>query len=957
MLKRFANNKNKAILVLLQQGFAIAMVVILLIIITGSCIKTADGDREFVNVNFFETEKDFQKSETFRYLFLDDINGLGRYLTICKQFENHGEFDKNKTIDLLQYVNRRELNASEISSNGALEYRIGDLINWHEVDGLETRVSNQTALNDEYSDRYYEIIERYLPADQESLEKKDLFQILFQAGIVDENCNELTSEIRYPYNDSNVEVTIEEAYDDEYDEYEENYDTDYASEETTEVEVYDADGNVTTTVSESSEADTAENYGAIGGDFNEDGTLKDPEAEAERRRIEHCNEKAKAIVAEYVINAAGDLASNYGHYCEVEDYYKENNSFKYLYIQNGEKENFYTNCTGKESAKELVKAFKTAMKTGTGSYIKYDFDKDDIETVNYDADDKNHTNIRNTLHEYDYSFQGNGTLYVAYINSNEESNLLDGCDLLKNTKYSQSAKVYSQIKPHITDYAIGMLCCMVAFFVCFLVWTCLVGYRKEEEGEGEEKKTVYRAVRAEELTGFDKWYTGIAFGIACFIEIIVFLGMMFLILDGYLDGNLGVLSSDELIGCSILLTVLLVAGFQFFWASLVRRLRAHTIFKNSVIYHLYLFIKKSKDFLFRITFGLIIKVFKKIGAFFKKILYMISDTNMWVRLWVPYFLFLLANLILISIGYAMTDFILLGIIFAFLFDMGVGFFLMKDAKEKDTILEGINRIADGEITYQLKPDEMHGENALFAEAVNRIGDGIHEAVEISMKDERLKADLITNVSHDIKTPLTSIINYVDLLKRIDIQDEKAKEYLQILDEKSQRLKQLTLDLVEASKISSGNIVLHFEDIKVKDLMLQVAGEFADKFEEKQLTLVANFPEDAVFIKADSRRMWRVMENLFNNIYKYAMPGTRVYLDVEKKDKVWITVKNISAQELNIKADELTERFIRGDVSRSTEGSGLGLSIAKSLVEAQNGSFRIVLDGDLFKVHICFEVEV
>ena len=931
MLKRFANNKNKAILVLLQQGFAVAMIVILLTIITGSCIKTADGDREFVNVNFFETEKDFQKSETFRYLFLEDINGLGRYLTICKQFENHGEFDKNKTIDLLQYVNRRELNASEISSNGVLEYRIGDLINWHEVDGLETRVSNQVAPDDEYSDRYYEIIERYLPADQESLEKKDLFQILLQAGIVDENCNELTSEIRYPYDDSDFEVTIEEPYD-EYEGYEESYDTDYASEKTTTVEVYDDDGNVMTTVSESSEAD------------------------AERRKLKHCNEKAKAIVAEYIINAAGDLASNYDHYCEVEDYYKENNSFKYFYIPNGEKDNFYTNCTGKESAKELVKAFKKAMKTGTGSYVKYDFDKDEIETVNYDADDKNHTNIRNILHGYDYSFQGNGTLYVAYINSNEESNLLDGCDLIKNTKYSQSAKVYSQIKPHITDYAIGMLCCMVAFFVCFLVWTCLVGYRKEAEEEGEEKKIVYRAIRAEELTGFDKWYTGIAFGIACFIEISIFLVMMLFILDGYIDGSLAMLSSDELIGCSILLTVLLVSGFQFFWASFVRRLRAHTIFKNSIIYHLYLFLKKGKDFLFQITFGLIIKVCKKIGSFFKKILYMISDTNMWVRLWGPYFLYLLANLILISIGYAMTDFILLGIIFAFLFDMGVGFFLMKDAKEKDTILEGINRIADGEITYQLKPDEMHGENALFAEAVNRIGDGIHEAVEISMKDERLKADLITNVSHDIKTPLTSIINYVDLLKRIDIQDEKAKEYLQILDEKSQRLKQLTLDLVEASKISSGNIVLHFEDIKVKDLMLQVAGEFADKFEEKQLTLVTDFPEDVVFIKADSRRMWRVMENLFNNIYKYAMPGTRVYLDVEKKDKVWITVKNISAQELNINADELTERFIRGDVSRSTEGSGLGLSIAKSLVEAQNGSFRIVLDGDLFKVHICFEVE-
>ena len=221
--------------------------------------------------------------------------------------------------------------------------------------------------------------------------------------------------------------------------------------------------------------------------------------------------------------------------------------------------------------------------------------------------------------------------------------------------------------------------------------------------------------------------------------------------------------------------------------------------------------------------------------------------------------------------------------------------------------------------------------------------------------------MITNVSHDIKTPLTSIINYVDLIKRENINDPKIREYIEVLDAKSQRLKQLTDDLVEASKISSGNIVLQWEKINLIELLNQTIGEFSEKFEEKVLFPVLRSPKGSVFIEADSRRIWRVIENLFNNIVKYALPGTRVYIDLdvfeeeEKRKLVLLSVKNISAQPLKVSPQELTERFIRGDESRTTEGSGLGLSIAKNLTEAQKGIFEIVMDGDLFKVNMTFPV--
>ena len=281
------------------------------------------------------------------------------------------------------------------------------------------------------------------------------------------------------------------------------------------------------------------------------------------------------------------------------------------------------------------------------------------------------------------------------------------------------------------------------------------------------------------------------------------------------------------------------------------------------------------------------------------------------------------------------------------------------ASGRKQIEHGLKEIAAGDLDYKIDLTELQGEDNLqLAGIVNSLGEGMKAAVQEQMKSERLKADLITNVSHDIKTPLTSIINYVDLLKRENIENEKAKDYIRVLDEKSQRLKQLTEDLVEASKISSGNIKLEFMNLNLNELVQQVNGEFAERFEGRNLDLICILQPEPLLIRADSRRIWRVLENLYVNVCKYAMPGTRVYVDAIKKDgKIQFSIKNISENPLNFQADELTERFIRGDVSRSTEGSGLGLSIAKNLTVLQHGSFNIYLDGDLFKVTITFDEAV
>lgn len=275
---------------------------------------------------------------------------------------------------------------------------------------------------------------------------------------------------------------------------------------------------------------------------------------------------------------------------------------------------------------------------------------------------------------------------------------------------------------------------------------------------------------------------------------------------------------------------------------------------------------------------------------------------------------------------------------------------MKKSQQYDKLSFAVNEIAKGKTSYQLNEEEFDGKEGKVAKNLNSLGTGLDRAITDRVKSERMKADLITNVSHDIKTPLTSIINYVDLIKRENPTDPKIVEYLEVLDQKSQHLKHLTEDLVEASKVSSGNVNLQMQDIDFVELVQQANGEFEEKFATRGLSIVSEFPDDALIIKADGASLWRVLENLYNNAFKYAAENSRVYVNMSRGEdgKAEFTMKNMSANPLNISPDELTERFVRGDVSRTTEGSGLGLSIAGSLTKLQGGTFSIQIDGDLFK---------
>ena len=389
----------------------------------------------------------------------------------------------------------------------------------------------------------------------------------------------------------------------------------------------------------------------------------------------------------------------------------------------------------------------------------------------------------------------------------------------------------------------------------------------------------------------------------------------------------GILFIDEAYAWDLFAEVMLMSGemalggiFLVAYMSVIRRIKGKRVWKSSLCYS-------------------IVQSCKKV--------YMARKTS--GRMIIAFSVLMLGNIFAVSVFRGF------GVVMALIGDGLVLLYLIREGAGRQVIRDGLARIASGELDFKIDASELIGDNKEMAEAVNHVGDGLQNAVKETLKSERLKADLITNVSHDIKTPLTSIINYVDLLKREEIQDPKMKGYIDILDSKSQRLKQLTEDLVEASKISSGNIVLDMQPIRLGELIRQTNGEFEEKFNARNLEIVSRIPEEPIVIMADGRRMWRVIENLYNNVAKYAMPGTRVYVEVKKIGcRVIFEIKNVSEHPLNIRAEELTERFIRGDVSRSTEGSGLGLSIAQNLVNLQHGTFDIYLDGDLFKITITFE---
>lgn len=452
----------------------------------------------------------------------------------------------------------------------------------------------------------------------------------------------------------------------------------------------------------------------------------------------------------------------------------------------------------------------------------------------------------------------------------------------------------------------GAVAAAVIFVVC-LIYTILAAGWKPADDQIH-------------LMWFDKIYTEIALAIM-FCVFFLFVIAVILFVGWTMDGR----SVGDIVTSGVLAIPAYMAA-MFCVYSLARRGKTHNFISQSLI-------------------------FKLFHGFYKVIYQGMINNN------------LMRKYISVILGLGIADFILMMLAFwgnSFFFFIVVTviyccefIYVGRKLMAIQDIAKGASEIASGHLEYKIDTKDMgSGVFLEFANNINNIGQGLNRAVDESVKSERMKADLITNVSHDIKTPLTSIINYVDLLKRLNITHEPEREYIDILDSKSQRLKMLIEDLVEASRASSGNITLECDTIDFNELVMQVAGTYVEKYSQRQLTLVTRSHQEPILIWADGRRMYRVLDNLFNNAFKYAMIGSRVYVDLyEDEDSACFIMKNISQEPLNITADELTQRFVRGDASRTTEGSGLGLSIAESLVQLHGGTFKIYLDGDLFKATI------
>jgi signal transduction histidine kinase len=282
----------------------------------------------------------------------------------------------------------------------------------------------------------------------------------------------------------------------------------------------------------------------------------------------------------------------------------------------------------------------------------------------------------------------------------------------------------------------------------------------------------------------------------------------------------------------------------------------------------------------------------------------------------------------------------------------LAYLLFRNATNLRILILGSARISEGDLENKIPYSTLGSEYKELAVNLNHVSDGMQSALQKQLKSERMKTELITNVSHDIKTPLTNIINYVDLLKNEHTDSEKSKEYLQVLDKQSSRLKKLIEDLIETSKAASGNISTNPLSTNLGILPTQSVGEYKDRLEASRLEVLVTLPQADLYAYCDPRLTWRAFDNLLSNVGKYSMAGTRVYISAEETEKAArIIFKNISKDQLNVSPDELTERFVRGDRARNTEGSGLGLSIAKSLTELQQGSLEIAVDGDMFKATV------
>lgn len=855
----------------------------------------------YFHVDLFSGEEELADTRIFNSMLLNTLESVIRYNVAKSQLETDGFFDVDKEIDILSFVNRKETmgmdsRGEENTASGEIAiskkeicYTVGDLLKWAQY-GISYESQSLTAAK----------FVGYYPPTSNVITWGDLSSeeeaVLEQACLQNFTPSEETAGVEV----NEVEV-LERFW--EYLEMLEDR-----------IWLVDTDPNFSEIFVLHRLAEML-----ISGDCGINGIYIDEQTGDLMVRFRQLEERYKPqgmhtlmacadswaqyqIYTEYLEQTIQDISYNYGEYQGFKQRYQEgatNLVYDFQMTMMGE------NVEVSNLPDSVPEAERDAyFKEHFGKYIIYQPGSIILDTnLPYLQTD----DLFSAFFAYSYAYPETAQIWIGVDTTYPVEDV-----------FARVNADYTLLRPYANVVLSLGISCILIWFV-FLILLSILQRPKESQGAALYKLPtelllcmLLLYVWGVTLAGFWLWEygTGWFYYVVNFRQQLVWLaGLMGLIVSGL---------------------------FCLLWYAVIKKIKLHRWFADNLLVRLFKMIKRQ-------------------------CVQIIENANIWLKNFLLWGGIMLFNFL---IGQALSWFwfrrhtLRMLFIFAFLIvvDICVMFSLFYHKVKRRRIEEGIKRIGNGELDYRVDTADLYGENMKLAEAVNTLGSSVRTAVETSMKDERLKADLITNVSHDIKTPLTSIINYVDLLKREKIEIEPIKGYIAVLDSKSQRLKQLTDDLLEASKISSGNITLTLEKIQVTELLNQALGEFSERFAEKQLMVVEGFSGRDVCIYADSRRIWRVVENLLGNACKYAMPGTRIYLDMavdEEKKQVGISIKNISAQPLNIPAKELTERFIRGDVSRSTEGSGLGLSIAKSLTELQNGSFDIYLDGDLFKVTLEF----
>ena len=630
-----------------------------------------------------------------------------------------------------------------------------------------------------------------------------------------------------------------------------------------------------------------------------------------------------SVIYDDLAYTLGNIYSDYQNYQMGFEHLEEGNTnFTYIYANNDTKK-VVTNKTSYENYAELEKNVQNLISEKDVKYmVIYPKLKDFNSNMNVSKSDK-----WEKLRSYSSEKKWNSVFAVA----------VDTTYTIQDQFY-QNKVAYDNNIPYFKGTT-WLLVLSIILFLGATIWLTLEAGRTAEDEELH-------------LNGFDHWKTEIAAVLIVLIWIVgSYIGIHFW------NGNIYTMIND--------IPTYLKDGGTYFEYYYARGMDVSSAYMSASLYLPSLSIAELAEIYFYGVFTL--------GCFFMgyvSLIKRIKGRNLWknslLRVIVRFIYKIYDNrkkttkTVLLLCGFFLVQGIAVlfrngvTMLLVLLADVGVFYVVLNGLLLKEKLKKGIEEIALGNMEYQIPLQGLRGENLKLAEMINGIANGFHMAVEEAMKNKRLKTDLITNVSHDIKTPLTSIINYVAILKQSDIADPKIQGYLDILEAKAQRLKTLTEDVVEASKVSSGNISLEYMDVDLVEMIQQTEGEMAEKFEARNLKMIVNLPAEPAVVHVDGRRMWRVLENIFGNAAKYAMPGTRVYADLKlEEDTVDLSLKNVSEHQLNISADELTERFIRGDLSRSSEGSGLGLSIAQSLTTMQGGTFNLYLDGDLFRVNIRF----